>query len=197
MNTYTPDALREFLDERKGATFIGLYANTAPDMRKTENPYWGNVVHQWGRNVTFGASYQKSVNRRWDEVEHDEYFIAEQLWRGHGERINRYMARHDETGREYLVYQLRTDGNGKVYAPLHDEYRLADTGEVIERKELEPFFPKRKPSKVQQIELLRMQGKPVRETFPRTVHIDDGTLGKFRLGVQAINIDREQLLVSV
>lgn len=192
MQKFTPDALRDYLDERKGATFIGLYANSAPQMNKTGNPYFGNVVHQWGRNVTFGANYANSVNRRWDEVGHDEFFIAEQLWRGHGERINAYMARHKEKGSEYLVYQLRTDAEGKTYKPLHDVYRLADTGEVIDIEKLRPWMPVRKPSKAQMVEVLGC-----RETFPRTVHIDEGILGKFRLGVQTLNCDNDQFVVTV
>jgi len=191
MINFTADELREYLDARKGATFINLFAVSVPKMRKTDNPYFGKIVHLWARNVTFGASYQNSVNRRWAEVEADEYFVAEKLWRGKGERINRYMARHVDKLDEYLVYQLRTDSNGVAYAPLHDEYRDAFTGEVVDIEKLRPFMPKKRPSKAQQVKVLGC-----RETFPRTVHVDGGTLGKYRLGVYQLNADGEHFCME-
>lgn len=196
MQQFTPESIREFLDARKGCTFIALYAITEPKMNKTGNPYFGNVVHIWGRNVTFGANYANSVNRRWAEAGHDfgdglDYFQAEALWRGKGERINSYMARHTVHGQEYLVYQLRTDKEGQVFPPLFDEYRLADTGQVIQKGDIEQWLPKKAPSKKQRVESM-----PCRETFPRTVKVNGGECGLYQLGVYQINIDQDCLIAT-
>jgi hypothetical protein len=76
-------------------------------------------------------------------------------------------------------------------APV-DEYLDAFTGEPIEKEKLLPFMPKKSPSKKQRVEELG-----IAETFPRTVKIDGGSLGKFRLGLHSIVIDREQYLIEV
>jgi hypothetical protein len=142
--------------------------------------------------VTFGANYSRSVNRKWEKTDTDELFIAEALWRGHGERINEYMARHKTEGTEYLVYLLRTNADGLVIPAPVDEYLDAFTGEPIEKEKLLPFMPKKSPNKKQRVEELG-----IAETFPRTVKIDGGSLGKFRLGLHSIVIDREQYLIEV
>lgn len=192
MQLFNADTIRDFLEARRGCTFIALYAVTEPKMRKTGNPFFGNVVHVWGRNVTFGANYANSVNNRWAESEATEnYFVAESLWRGRGERINSYMARHTVHGQEYLVYQLRTDKEGAVYPALFDEYRNATTGEVIPFEQLAPFMPKKAPSKKQRVAELGC-----RETFPRTVKVHGGECGKYTLGVYQINIDNDSIVMD-
>lgn len=191
---FTPDSLKEFLDNRKGATFIGLFARSLLDMNKTGNPYFEKVVHEWGRNVVFGANYQNSVNRRWTEAapEDTEYFFAEKLWHGHGERINHYMARHKKEGTEYLVYQLRTDSEGKTLPHLYERYVHADTGDEISLETLRPWMKAKTPSKKQRVLELGC-----RETFPRTVKIYGGWAGKFQLGVKQITIDGDEYQIIV
>lgn len=182
-----------------GCTFIGLSCRTEPKMNKTSridgspNPYYGRLVHNYTVNVMFGANYANSVNRRWAEAtngEIEDYFEAEQLWRGKGERLNKYMARHIDKGTVYLVYQLRTDKDGKALPKVFDEYRTADTGEVVTLAELEPYLPAKAASKKQRVEELGC-----RETYPRTVHLDGGDLHGLRLGVLAINMDSEAISV--
>jgi hypothetical protein len=192
MKNFDPNKLRDYLNARKGCTFATMWAITAPKMNKTENPYFDRVVHRWSKNVTFGANYSRSVNRKWEKTDTDELFIAEALWRGHGERINEYMARHKTEGTEYLVYLLRTNADGLVMPAPVDEYLDAFTGEPIEKEKLLPFMPKKSPNKKQRVEELG-----IAETFPRTVKIDGGSLGKFRLGLHSIVIDREQYLIEV
>lgn len=191
MKNFDPNRLREYLDNRKGCTFATLWGITAPKMLKTANPYFDKVVHRWSKNVTFGANYSRAVNRRWEQSETDELFFAEQLWKGHGERINAYMARHKTEGTEYLVYLLRTNGDGIVLPSPVNEYFDAFTQEPIEKERLLPFFPKIAPSKKQRVVELG-----ICETFPRTVKIDGGTLGKYRLGLHSISIDNEQFIIE-
>lgn len=192
MKLVTPDELSGFLDARKGCTFVTLWAVTEPKMTKTDNPYFGRAVHRWSKNVTFGANYARSVNRKWERTDTEEFFIAEALWKGHGERLNSYMAQHKDDGTQYLVYQLRTNADGIVMPSAVDEYLDAFTGEPIEKEKILPFLPKKYPSKKQRVLELG-----IAETFPRTVKIDGGRLGKYRLGLYSLNIDKDQLLIEV
>lgn len=189
-STFTADSLRDYLDSRRGCTFVTLYAVTVPKMLKTNNPYFGRLVHKWARNVTFGADYVAAIHRRWDEVGLADFFVPEKLWFGKGERINRYMARHTGTNVEYLVYQLRTDKDGKPLPHVFTEYRTTDTDEVVAKEDVEVYFPKISPSKKQLVEF-----SGCRETFPRTVQVIDERLGKHRLGVQMIKIDGSEFRV--
>lgn len=192
MQAVTAEQIRNYLDARRGCTFAAIYAVTLLKMNKTGNPHYNNVVHIWGRNVTFGANYENSVNRRWAEAgEAEDYFQAEQLWKGKGERINSYMARHVDSEQEYLVYQLRTNADGIAHPPLWDEYRIATTGEQISLEELEQWLPSRNPSRKQRVESL-----PCRETFPRTVKINGGKAGIYDLGLVQINIDNDTFLLT-
>lgn len=192
MRIVTPDELHAFLDARKGCTFATIWGVTAPTMSKTGNPYLNKVVHRWSKNVTFGANYSRSVNRKWERTDTEEFFMAEALWKGHGERLNSYMARHKTEGTEYLVYLLRTNVDGIVMPSPVDEYLDAFTGETIDKTNLLPYFPKKYPSKKQRVLELG-----IAETFPRTVKVDGGRLGKYRLGLHSINIDKEQFLIEM
>ena len=186
----------EFVGKQKGAFMVYLYTVTAPKLNKggrgelPPNPYYGNVVHEAGQTVVFGSSYQNVVNNRWQEVGFTaESFVAEGLWKGFGERVNAYTARHKTTGAIYLVAHLRTDADGHPLPKVHDQYRLADSGELISKETLSTWFPAKSPSKAQRVEELDS-----REVHPRTFHIDNGTLGKFKLGVSRLHCNGEIVL---
>ena len=187
-----PQQLLQFFEKRKGATFATIYCITEPKMNKTGNPYHGTVVHQYCKNIRLGNNYANAVNRQWEQAETDEVFFAEQLWKGAGEFVNSYIVRHKKTGEQYLKYILKTNADGIVMPSQVDEYRHKDTGEIINKSELEPFFPKKAPSKSQRVVELDTV-----EVFPRVVKINGGQFGKYRLGVQSIKIDGEQFLIEV
>jgi len=202
MQTLTHAELAQQISDRNPArcTFITVSCRTLPKMNKksridgTPNPYYGRLVHNYTVNVTFGANYANSVNRRWAEAtngEIEDYFEAAALWRGKGERVNKYMARHTIHGDLYLVYQLRTDANGKALPKVVDEYRTSDTGEVVSLEQLAPYLPPKSPSKKQRVEELGC-----RETFPRTVKIDGGEQHGIQLGVIQIIMDGDVINVE-
>lgn len=45
-------------------TFVGLTTETVPDMRKTDNPFFGRVTKRSFTTVQIGASYANAVNNR-------------------------------------------------------------------------------------------------------------------------------------
>lgn len=189
-------AIVEFVSQQRGAFMVYLYTVTAPKMNKggrgslPPNPYYGNVVHEAGQTVVFGAKYENVVNNRWAEAGFTaESFVADALWRGYGERVNNYIARHKETGALYLVAHLRTDADGHPLPKCHDQYRLADSGEPISKETLSTWFPAKSPSKSQRVEELDS-----REVHPRCYHIDNGTLGRFTLGVSRLHCNGEIVL---
>ena len=64
MKLITRTQLIALLMEVKSATFATLTLNTEPTMRKTGNPYVGQVRKIAIHNVTLNASYEKSVARQ-------------------------------------------------------------------------------------------------------------------------------------
>jgi len=46
----------------KGATFVQIKTITEPDMRKTNNPYCGNILKESDSNVMLGFNYENIVN---------------------------------------------------------------------------------------------------------------------------------------
>lgn len=192
MKTISADKLEQLLNERRGCTFATIHAVTRPKMNKGGNPYFDQIVHLQSRNVTFGGNYASSVNRRWSETDTEDVFIPEFLWKGKGVRINPYMVQHVDNGTKYLAYMLRTNANGVVLPATYDKYLAWESGVEIPVSKLQPYFPAKSPSKKQRVEEL-----DCRETFFRTVEIDGGRLGKFRLGVNSITLGGEQYMVRV
>ena len=149
-----------------------------PNGEKTPNPFMvgGEVIvdHLQERLVNFGADYEKAVNRIWgknpgmvDEEGFIPYFAAESLWKGRGERINNYMARHKETGEEYLVYLQAIRGERNI--SLRQEawvHRLS--GSPVALADMLPYMPpKAAPSAKQRVD----EGNV--EIAPRTIHIEN------------------------
>ena len=131
------------------------------------------VDHLQERLVNFGADYEKAINRVWGDnpnmVDADgfvPYFAAEALWKGLGERINHYMARHKETGEEYLVYLQAIRGDKNI--SLRQEAWLNRfTGEPVNLSDISPYMVSSSPSKKQHLD----EGNV--EIRPRTIHIEN------------------------
>jgi len=142
MAKITIEKLVEILSQRKGATFISLVSETAPKMRKTANPYYGRVTRLAERSGMVGVCYESAVNRQREREGHDEYFTAESMWGGKGERINSCFCRHKETGKIYLVfYPTKVDNNGK---PIASQDRWSVDGRECDPetyKEIKRFLP--------------------------------------------------------
>ena len=146
---------------------------------KQPNPWLVNgesiVDHLQERLTDFGADYERKVNRNWvnnpNMVDADgfvPYFVAEALWRGAGERINNYMARHKASGKEYLVYLQAMRGERNI--SLRQEAWLHRyTGQPIELADISPYLKGSSgPSKKQMVE-----EKGNVEVSPRTIHVEN------------------------
>lgn len=60
MITITHTAFAQLLASRKGATILKIVANTAPKVRKTNNPY-AEIRKESALTVVTGADYEKGV----------------------------------------------------------------------------------------------------------------------------------------
>lgn len=56
-------ALTALLMDIKGAKFTTIVTETEPDMRKTDNPFYGRVTKRSTVNVTLNASYRNGVTK--------------------------------------------------------------------------------------------------------------------------------------
>lgn len=139
------DQLREIVVERKGATFVEIVTNTEPKMRKTGNPYYGRVRRIARRNGMLGTSYENDVNNQrhrenqpLDDEGQVEPFVAEALWKGKGQHVGPNLARHTETGEEYLVFfPARRDAQGN---PIADEDQWLIDGNPVPKETIEPYL---------------------------------------------------------
>jgi len=176
---------------------------------KQPNPYWipgskdeSTVDHLQERLTSFGADYERAVNRVWANNEamidadgNVPYFAAEALWKGFGERINNYMARHKISGEEYLVYLQAIRGDKNI--SLRQEIYLDRfSGAPINKEDISPYMKSSGHSTKQRLE----EGNV--EIAPRTIHLENIIrLRSFDLinpnDFQVIDINREPGQVSV
>jgi len=179
------EQLAEQIDRIRGTTFLTLWARTEPEMLARDsagnaNPFRGKIFHEWGRCVTFGADYERAVNRAWAKATNGQHgtirgqrkpppgelfdkhedlretFDAAGLWCGYGERLNRFLARHKETGQLYLVYMLQSFPPGHpragfVKGPLFNRFVWKSRNQPIVPGRLLPFLRVRQPSTKQQV----------------------------------------------
>jgi hypothetical protein len=180
----TTEQLRSFLNEHAGQNRICTVTSLTPAKMvvkhretKAPNPFMVQgesiVDHLQERLVNFGADYAKAVNRVWagneamiDEEGFIPYFVAEALWRGKGERINNYMAKHKETGEEYLVYLQAIRGERNI-SLRQEAWVNRLTGAPVQYADIAPYLSGGGHSQKQRLE----EGNI--EIVPRTIHIEN------------------------
>lgn len=83
------EQFREGLMLCPGNVIITIRAKTVPEMRKTNNPYFGRVHKISLANGTIGADYEKAVNRKLEKQGEEPDFVAgPRPW---GETINKAL----------------------------------------------------------------------------------------------------------
>jgi len=134
--------------------------------------------------VFFGADYEKRVNtvvaNSPGAVDADgfvPYFEAEALWKGNGERINDYLARHKVHGQIYLVY-LQACRDAKNISLRQEAWLDRATGMEVDKKEFARFMKKSGKSKKQERFGVKV------ETRPRTIKIENVLL------IRSIDLDK-------
>ena len=105
----------------KGARFLTITTETEPKMRKTNNPYFGNVVKRSTANVTMNFSYENAVNNQRVREGNGQDFVAQpRKW---GEKIpGTCFVTHNNQMYMEVKYNA---------APSNIEYFLKSTGETI------------------------------------------------------------------
>ena len=180
----TTEQLSGWLNDHAGQNRICCITSLTPvkmvvkdRITKQPNPYMMSgksiVDHLQERLVDFGAEYEASINRGWannpNMVDADgfvPYFAAAALWQGRGERINNYMARHKETGEEYIVY-LQAIRSGRNISLRQEMYLNRFTGQPIDKETITPYMVGSTPSHKQRLE----EGNIERKS--RTIHIEN------------------------
>lgn len=148
---------------------------------KEPNPWLNKIDHLQERQVFFGADYETRVNTVLAQTPDNSgfvpYFEAESLWKGRGERINQYLARHKEKGQVYLVYlqACRLDKNVSL---RQEAWIDRATGLDVPLEEFARFMPAKSKSKKQE-----RLGVMV-ETHPRTIKIENVLL------IKSIDLDK-------
>lgn len=157
-------ALETFLDNRNRAEPVAILTHTDPDMktgRKVAGVYPNRFVDGeknslvtkigW-RNVFIGADYESVVNRQQIREGGEGDFEAQALWNGHGERVNRYLARNtNENSKSFNRLYLAVKTPNQREFPLepaisHVNYVWKETGENLtadEIAELKEWFPEK------------------------------------------------------
>lgn len=126
--------LYDFLQERAGAAPAVLVTNTVPKMRKTGNPFWGQVRKLARRQGFVGTNYENAVNRQ--RVREGQPMTKKGAVLGFkalpmswGQSDGPKFVEYD--GKSYLRFQhIRT---------LEEEFRSLG-GAVIPKAALEPFL---------------------------------------------------------
>ena len=115
----------------KGATIITVVAETAPRMRKTDNPYFGRVKKVAVVNGMINYNYEGNVNRQRErEGSETDFRASAPAW---GERVGDSCIIECK-GRRYLDFRLLNT--------LEVKY-ICD-GKEVAKAEIEKFLPSRK-----------------------------------------------------
>ena len=102
------------------------------------------------RPVTLGANYENAVNttRLREQGEDAEYFRADALWNGKGERAGAYTVRHRESGRLYFAVkpaQMAVDTDvaesGTVAKVHRDKWIDNATGQELDVETIRDYLP--------------------------------------------------------
>lgn len=130
---------------KRGCFAVTIYSKTEPKMKKSNNPYFGNVRKLSTVNGMLNWHYGNSVNNRRSIEGHTEHFTpAPRQW---GERL----VRDDQTLTPFVLH------NGKWYLELKVQNVINTayedlSGLPIEAQLIQPYFPERRPNKRQELE---------------------------------------------
>jgi hypothetical protein len=156
INKISPAEYRELLVAlaKRGSVAATLHTRTEPDMRKTNNPFWGNAFKVSSVSVMFGTDYEKAVNRRMAKEGAKGEFKAESTWYDVSPEAAT-LAIHKRTGAEYTRAHVNTHTKPLV------TFETAD-GDILSKDDLKPWLRESKESAKQAKHGLRgkKQAKP-------------------------------------
>lgn len=145
--------LNELLAQISGARICQLRTSTPVKMNvksrvdKSPNPFKNGVTKLAVRNVVLGADYSNAVNNQLAREEKVGDFTPENLWKGRGRKISKFLVEHTDTGEQYLAVLPKTDSeNCNVTKSVYIDN---ETGAEIEANLLKDFLPEYKESENQ------------------------------------------------
>ena len=122
MKSVTLDELLPRLEEHCGAVIVAMTTRTEPpllkkarnDGRSVDDHFPCGVLKLARGSFMLANRYRDNVRsqRRREGHPRPESFRSGKLWGGAGERLGRFLARHVETGRLYVVARPASDRNG-------------------------------------------------------------------------------------
>lgn len=128
MVTVTQEQLIQGLKTIKGATIVTLNCKTIPEMRKTDNPFWGNVFKFAVVNGLVNWIYENAVNRqRLRENLEPDFQAFPRKW---GQRIR---------GTPFVIHKEELYLELKRQNVLEEEYRDRE-GNIISKVDLIGYF---------------------------------------------------------
>jgi hypothetical protein len=137
VQSITRERLFDMLSVLKGATIITFVAKTEPKMRKTGNPFVGNVW-KWAKvNGILNFHYDKAVLKRLEkEGKSADEFKQGSSWHEPVMVDNKLtpFCKHKTNGKFYLRFMLK--------GAIESEYRQND-GTPIDFKDIEKFIPEK------------------------------------------------------
>jgi hypothetical protein len=146
MKRVTLSRLLAILDQYRGTVIVSAVTRTEPRLLAKSRLDGTPTADRWPHGVEklclgrfiLANRYQENVRaqRRREGHPKPEAFRAGKLWRGHGRRIGRFLARHDGRDRWYIVARPQSDEQGR---PVRIWERWIDlaTGQDVTGEELE------------------------------------------------------------
>lgn len=138
----TQSQLIATIEAIQGTTMATIETATDPRLKKTGNPFNGRKVLKHSKlNVQIGASYENGVNR--------------QAGREGNESAGEFKTHKLAYGR-WLVPHKLIEHNGKVQLRvtcnphMKPETHYTVNGQPVDKEEIKPFLPSKKPSQRQE-----------------------------------------------
>ena len=131
----TVSEMVEILKLQKRGTFSNFIINTIPEMRKTDNPYFGQVIKVTEGNILLGGSYKTRVVNETNDVD----FVPEKNKVGGHIGDGQCILENTRLGKFYLQYEWFEEVKPKSHYLFN--------GNPIEKRMFESFMGTYVPNK--------------------------------------------------
>ena len=137
--------LNNLLEQIKGARICSLRTKTPVRANKKSRvdgspfPFKDGVSKLSVRNIILGTDYSSVVNNRLQKEEKIADFVPQQLFRGKGRKITKFICEHTETKEQYLSVLPKTDSdNCNITKSVYVDN---ETGLEVDFSSLKDFLP--------------------------------------------------------
>ena len=125
------------------------------------NRFFGKVYRVAERPAFIGANYESCVNLQREREEQPlftdgslEYFHAEELWKGKGLPLNKYIIQHMEHGELYIAYKPKLTADGDIINKASKYYWCEEDKPLTSKevKAMETWFKPHSPMENQGVD---------------------------------------------